>query len=175
MKDKGELTTKALLLLKTYLECGCDKKKTANRLRKNYSQVYNQLHQPYVRNIFKMRLLEKGITFYRLAKVLDEGLDAKKVVGYLNNKTQGVEKVSDEFVEVPDYPTRHKYLNTALESFEVIKYPVKVEQTNNFTSIRDSFNNLSDEELIEQARQRGISLPVDVARRIGATGEPKPD
>ena len=80
MKDKGELTTKALLVLKKYLECGCDKKKTAKQLERNYSSVYQQLRQPYVRNIFKMLLVEKGITLGKLAKVLDEGLDAKKVI-----------------------------------------------------------------------------------------------
>lgn len=127
MQNKGELTTKALLLLKTFLECGCDKKKTARRLNKSYTSVYQQLHQPYVRNIFKMVCLEKGITFDRLAKVIDEGLNATKVIGYLNNKVDGVEKISDEFMEVPDHPTRHKFVNTALEVFDVLKYNVKVE------------------------------------------------
>ena len=129
MNDRGELTTKALQLLKVYLECGCNKVTTARRLGKSYTQVYSQLHKPYVRNIFKMLLLERGITFDKLAKVMDEGLGATKITGYLNNKVDGVEKVSDEFIETPDYATRHKYLNTALEAFEILKYNVKVDAT----------------------------------------------
>ena len=64
---------------------------------------------------FENILKKAGISDNRLATRLSEGLDSVKVVGYLNNKVKGAEKVSDEFVEVPDMYARHKYLLTALE------------------------------------------------------------
>lgn len=51
-----------------------------------------------------------------------EGLEANKVVGYLNNNTEGVQRVSDEFVEVPDFHVRHKYLQLLLELMGEIKH-----------------------------------------------------
>jgi hypothetical protein len=144
-EKKGELTTRALFLLKTYLECGCSKAKTARKLDKSYQSVYQQLHQPYVRNIFKMLCLEKGITFGRLAQVLDEGLSATKVIsatvivnknipGSLEQDAPDVgEALANErtfdFIDVPDLKTRHKYLETALEVFDVLKYNVKVDSS----------------------------------------------
>ena len=59
--------------------------------------------------------LKKHFSQKYIKDKLREGLKANKVVGYLNNKTEGVEKVSDEFVEVPDFHCRHKYLVTLLE------------------------------------------------------------
>lgn len=152
MKDKGELTTKALMLLKTYLECGCNKSKTAKRLGKSYQEVYSQINKPYVRRIFQMLLIEKKITFERLAKVLDEGLDAMKVISatvIVNNNVPGsleqdtpvvAEKLANgrtvDFIDIPDHLTRHKYLNTALECFDILKYNTKAENTSrNFTNI----------------------------------------
>ena len=61
------------------------------------------------------KLEQAGVTDEVLATKLQEGLDASKVVGYLNNKVKGTEKVSDEFVEVADYHVRHKYLDTAFK------------------------------------------------------------
>lgn len=60
-------------------------------------------------------LNEAGATDEVLAQTVAEGLKANKVVGYLNNKVNDVEKVSDEFVEVPDYHIRAKYVDIALK------------------------------------------------------------
>jgi hypothetical protein len=63
-----------------------------------------------------IQLLEKtGVTDERLSKKADQLLDAKKVVGYLNSNVKGAEKVSDEFVEVPDNPIQHRTLETMLK------------------------------------------------------------
>ena len=165
MNDKGELTTKALLTLKTYLECGCDKAKTARKLNRSYQSVYQQLHQPYVHRIFQMLLLEKGITFERLAKVIDEGLDANKVISAIvvNKKDRPTsladgelfdanEKTND-FIEVPDHPTRHRFLNTALEAFEILRYNTKAEQTNNISQI---FINLKADGFLSEVERKSI-------------------
>ena len=53
-----------------------------------------------------------NLTEDRIAGKIDDGLEANKVIGYLNNKTSGVQKVSDEFIEIPDHHARHKYLDT---------------------------------------------------------------
>ena len=58
---------------------------------------------------------KQGLTDDKLMQILNEGLNATKVVGYLNNKVNGTQKVSDEFVEIPDYATRHRYLETLVK------------------------------------------------------------
>ena len=65
--------------------------------------------------LFQELLEQNGLTDKELIKVLLEGLKATKVIGYLNQKTNGTQKVSDEFVEIPDYHCRHKYLEAALK------------------------------------------------------------
>lgn len=52
-----------------------------------------------------------GITDKALQSKLQEGLDANRVIG-VNGKDATAS--TDNFVEVPDYSTRHKYLTTAL-------------------------------------------------------------
>lgn len=62
-----------------------------------------------------------GITDKRLKEKLDEGLDANKPIGALvliKNTKDGKEEVlkdNEGMIEVPDMPTRHKYLETALK------------------------------------------------------------
>lgn len=79
--------------------------------RQNESQ---KLRRKPVRDALT-RYLESSKTIKKVKQRLDEGLDANKVIGYLNNKIDGVQKVSDEFVEVPDKHCRHKYLVTYLQ------------------------------------------------------------
>jgi hypothetical protein len=107
VQDKGELTTKALLLLKTYLQSGCNKKITAKKLGKSYMQVLQQLRQPYVKNIFQQVLLESGITFDKLAQKLNEGLEATRLEFGNPNR-------------VPDFYTREKYIKDCLGLFALM-------------------------------------------------------
>ena len=149
MEDKGELTTKALLLLETYLRCGCDKAKTAKVLDRDYFSVYQQLHQPYVRNIFKKVCIEKGITFNKLAETLSDGLNATRTFTKTSVDSKG--NLVEKEIEKPDRSMRFKYLNTALEVFDVLKYNVKVESTGpqfhfyNIKQIIEDANRHSDE------------------------------
>ena len=56
---------------------------------------------------------KQGIDIRWYLKKLKNGADnASKITGYLNNKVNGVDKVSDEFVETPDWSAQHKYLVT---------------------------------------------------------------
>jgi hypothetical protein len=62
----------------------------------------------------------KGIDDARLAEKLDEGLEANKVISAMVVAPNGegmadASGVTKDFIEVPDYLARHKYLETALE------------------------------------------------------------
>lgn len=59
-------------------------------------------------------LEEAGITDQKLLKKLDEGLEAQRVISAVNTKKQATGATTD-FIEVPDYTVRHKYLETALK------------------------------------------------------------
>lgn len=70
---------------------------------------------------FIQRAMERqGITDEKLAVKLNEGLDSTKVIS-ANIMAQDGEGMADahgttkDFVEVPDFATRHKYLDTALK------------------------------------------------------------
>lgn len=60
-------------------------------------------------------LKEAGVTEEKLSKVLNEGLEATKVI------VMGKES-KESFVDiVPDHPTRHKFLETGLKVHSLIK------------------------------------------------------
>lgn len=93
---------------------------SANHSAKETTENYRE----YVEKTLK----EKGVTFEEIVERLKECLTAKKVVGYLNSRVQGVEKISDEFVEVPDYQVRIKAIDISLKLYNA--YPAtKVELT----------------------------------------------
>jgi hypothetical protein len=61
-----------------------------------------------------------GITDDKLASKLREGLDATKVIScnVIAKDGEGMKdanSMTKDFVDVPDYPTQHKFLETALE------------------------------------------------------------
>jgi hypothetical protein len=59
------------------------------------------------------RIMEaKGLGIDRLMKVMDEGLEANKVVSAVITG-KDADSRTDDFIEVPDHPTRHKFLETA--------------------------------------------------------------
>jgi hypothetical protein len=71
-------------------------------------------------------LLElKGLSDNKLLKVLEDGLNATKVIScnvmMKGHSDEGGDKMKDadsmtkDFIDVDDYPTRHKYLETALK------------------------------------------------------------
>lgn len=64
---------------------------------------YTPTTKAVVRERIQDILDEKGLTLDLVTKKLLEGLDATKIVG-----------TKDDFVEVPDYIARHKYIDTLL-------------------------------------------------------------
>lgn len=65
----------------------------------------NNIESPRVKELMADILDRKGLTDDKLADSLKEGLENA-------NRIHGTD---DNFVEVPDYPTRHRYLETALD------------------------------------------------------------
>jgi phage terminase small subunit len=125
MSEK-RLTVKQRKFLKFYLQTG---NASESALKAGYSfreSAFELLSNPIIQKAYQALLDKQGITDDKLNQVLEDGLDATKVVGYLhqykkNGKNGKVEKVqpdeiiSSEFLDVPDLPTRHKYLETALK------------------------------------------------------------
>jgi len=68
-----------------------------------------------------MALLEDaGVTDDKLSRKIREGLDATKVIScnVIAKDGEGMKdanSMTKDFVDVPDYPTQHKFLQTALE------------------------------------------------------------
>ena len=125
MEDKEKkLTVKQRKFLKYYLQSG---NASDAALKAGYAlreSGFENLTKPLVQIAFQQLLDKQGITDKKLSEVLGKGLDAEKTVGYLHQykkkgkngkveKIQPDEIISSEFVDVPDLPTRHKYMETA--------------------------------------------------------------
>jgi len=121
---KSTKKRRATKLIKAYQKNGCNQHRTAEALGISQPAVHQKLHTPIVQQTFQEVMEKAGITNEKLAQKLDEGLDAVKVIGYLHqykqdkdgnlSKASPEETVSNEFIDTPDMPTRHKYLTTAL-------------------------------------------------------------
>lgn len=124
MKEK-KLTLKQRNFLKYYLQTG---NISQSALKAGYAfreSGFELLSNPIIQNAYQRLLDEQGITDKKLNQVLLDGLEANKVVGYLHQykktkdgkieRIQPDEIISNEFVDVPDMPTRHKYLETGLK------------------------------------------------------------
>lgn len=124
-REKGsQLTLKERKFIKFYLETG-NVSKSALRAGYAFRQSgFQNLSKLVIQEAFQMLLDKQGLTDARLNEVLIEGLESNKIIGYLHQykkkgKSGKVEKispdeiVSSEFMEVPDMPTRHKYLKSA--------------------------------------------------------------
>jgi len=69
--------------------------------KSNTSTICNT---PKMRDAMLLILKSKKIDQERISTCLDKGLDATKIVG-----------TSDDFIEVPDYIARHKYMETLIK------------------------------------------------------------
>lgn len=122
-KYKSEIAkAKAKRLIKSYIRNGLNQSAVA-REEGVTSEAINQRfkHNPAIKETLAEYLRHQFKRGYIKRKFKD-GLEAQKVVGYLNNKVEGTQKVSDEFVEVPDLHCRHRYLVTLLECQGLLKH-----------------------------------------------------
>jgi hypothetical protein len=107
-----DATIKQRKWLKKYLEYGS--------ARKAAMEVYDCTEESAgvigFENLNKLNIVEAmeeaGITTHKLFKVHNEGLEANKIVSALKTK-QEASADSDDFIEIPDFAVRHKYLETA--------------------------------------------------------------
>lgn len=136
----GELTLEALSVLDTYSRACCNVKETSRKINKQYIKVRKYLKQPYVRELFKLRLMECGVTPERIAETIKNGLTASNGVYY-----EGA-LCADE----PNWAARNKFAQLAAEIFEVLKYTNKGGDTNVNVGIV-----ITPEDRIELARIRG--------------------
>ena len=156
----GELTLEALATLDVYIKQCCNSAATARKLHKQYLQVRKYLKQPYVREIFQLKLMQKGITPEKIADVIKAGCDATNGVYYEGGK------VADE----DNWAARQKFVQLACEIFEVLKYQYKID--NNVLFNQYNITNLQGEALVAEAKRRGIPIPEPIARRLGDTRKP---
>lgn len=128
----GELTLEALAALDTYTKQCCNTSATARKLHKNWLATKKLLTQPYVRELFKLKLMQKGVTPERIAETINLGLQASNGIYH-----DGV-KVTDE----PNWSARQKFAQLAAEIFEVLKYANKIEVNNNNKFLMQSFSTI---------------------------------
>jgi hypothetical protein len=88
----------------------------------NYSESTSKSPQRVTDSKGWQALMEKYIPDEKLQEVLEEGLRADKVISAVIVGSKANENTND-FIEVPDHPTRHKYLDTALKLKK--KYPAE--------------------------------------------------
>jgi len=115
---------------------------------------------------------KRGLTEELISKKINEGLNAEKVVGYLNQykKTEDgkIEKiepdqvVSNEFVEVPDHYVQHKYLETLIKLKKKFETDKKVDVSVNVDVTIDIFKEAA--QLLREKELNGTPI----TSRLGA-------
>ena len=113
---KGDtLTIKQRKWLKLYLENG---NATESAMQVYDCQDRNSASQIGWENLRKLDyedfMEESGITDKLLQEKILEGLDANRTVS-AKIITKGADSQTDDFIDVPGYMARHKYLETALK------------------------------------------------------------
>lgn len=100
--------------------------------------AYENLRKPHIQKSLQDLMKDRGLDDNQVLSDLTEGLKATKVIGYLHDysrdgdgkvrKCQPDEVISNEFIEVPDWANRHKYLQTELELMGYIKLKTNGDQ-----------------------------------------------
>ena len=123
------LTFKQRKWLKIYLELGNATEAAMRTYDCKDRESASQIGWENLRKLdFGDLMEESGLTDDKLNKKLVEGLDAtRSVSARITNKDAGVD--TDDFIDVPDFQTRHKYLETALKLKQRLVEKSKVETT----------------------------------------------
>ncbi len=115
----NDLTLKQRKWLKLYLENG---NATESAMQVYDCQDRDSAGQIGYENLRKLDyedfLEEAGITDKLLQNKIMEGLDANRTVSAritIKNQDKGANTQTDDFIDVPDFIARHKYLETALK------------------------------------------------------------
>lgn len=83
-------------------------------------QTAEVLGNPRVRTTIREAMEKEGVDENRLTKIISEGLEATKVISAMAAASSGegmknAGGMSKDFIEVPDFLARHKFLQTALD------------------------------------------------------------
>lgn len=80
-----------------------------------YSEAYATNPQQLTSTDSWKKLIEKELPDGLILNKLKEGLEATRIISArVTSKDAGVD--TDDFIEVPDYATRHKYVETSLKA-----------------------------------------------------------
>lgn len=108
-----KLTLKQRKWLKLYLQYG-NAKKAALEVYDCTEESAGQIGYENLKKLDYTEFLEEaGITDHLLQKKIFEGLEANKTVS-AKVTSKDADSQTDDFIDVPDFLARHKYLETAL-------------------------------------------------------------
>jgi phage terminase small subunit len=118
-QQEEKLTLKQRKFLRFYLETGNISQSARKAGYAHHVRGFELVRKSTFRAAFQELLDKNGITDQYLSDVLKGGLAAKKIQNVnivLRENDDGKLEVQDtnDFIEVDDWPTRHKYLETAL-------------------------------------------------------------
>lgn len=112
---KDDLTLKQRKWLTRYLECGNASQAAREVYDCQNDESAGQIGYENLRKLDYTDFLEEaGITDKLLQEKIMEGLDANKTVSAIKTSREATADSTD-FIDVPDFMARHKYLETALK------------------------------------------------------------
>ena len=119
MPKGDDLTLKQRKWMKLYLECG---NATEAAMKVYDCKNRDVARQIGLENIAKLDytdfMEEAGITDNLLQEKIMEGLDANRTISAkitIKNQDKGANSQTNDFIDVPDFIARHKYLEIALK------------------------------------------------------------
>ncbi len=141
LPKKHFLNTRQQLYKKHRIE-GYSKYTSARKA--GYSHAYATQAKKIENGINMDYFLEKaGLTDTFLADYIYKGLDAMKVIS-ANIIYGDADSKTNDFIEVPDWPSRHKFLETVLKlQHKIIDKPI-IQQSIHLTSIKQMVENVAD-------------------------------
>lgn len=111
-----DLTLKQRKWIKHYIELGnaTEAAMIAYNLTEDQRESAAQIGWENIRKLdFSELMEENGITDARLSKKLDEGLEATRTISAV--KGTSANGGTTDFIDVPDFDVRHKYVQTSLK------------------------------------------------------------
>ena len=79
-----------------------------------YSDAYSTHPDKLTKTKSWIELMEKYLPDEKIVRKIDEGLEANRVISAVNTGKEASGATSD-FIEVPDFAIRHKYVETSLK------------------------------------------------------------
>jgi len=135
---------RAKKLIKSYSATGLNQSELARLEGVSPSAINQRLNKAHVQKTFAEIMDSNGLEDAMLVEKIKEGLEATKVISAFvivkpdkdgEGKEAGMQSPNPEvrsmsadgktvdFIDIPDYRTRHLYLHTALEAKKIIKPP----------------------------------------------------